>query len=528
MLSEAFPSVWPTGASAPIPMVRYSTINVRGELIDDTPPGTGPNAHIEAHRTQTGGGCSTRQTVTNDGNYDPSVVPDQDGRYCLVTHNGVMGAVTYNGSDYPQGHTTNFGFDSVGRANRTVDDTSTFIEPAINPVTGRQSEAAALSTHSATTSTFDAENHTISRQVTRTVTTSKPDQGTATTRTSTTPATTLGWGPNGHPVLVHNAGYSATAQQDQTLHWDGDMVLFVTDANGSVVDFKVGLDGEITPRDASWTGLTMYDRDTAGVVIAGRNATGQSNLVPLDPWNGNDIGFGPGVAAGLRNSTLQYAFYARPDGFKINDIQINGVRAFDPALGSWTTPDAFEGDVHDPASQQKYMWNRGNAVDYSDPSGYQAIGQWVGPLIDFFHPHFRLDPSWKANYHFTKSGFATKALGRGHFDKHVTARREFNFSTVGEYIKASIDFRNNPGPNSEARLDSHSGILRIYDPKSNTFGSYNSDGTTKTFFKPVDGPKYWNDLRLNPGLNVTPPGQPLSSEGYLRSHGFNLPGMRFR
>jgi RHS repeat-associated protein len=51
-------------------------------------------------------------------------------------------------------------------------------------------------------------------------------------------------------------------------------------------------------------------------------------------------------------------------------VQINGVRAFDPNLGVWTTPDAYEGDVHDPASQQRYMFNRGNAVDYSDPTGY--------------------------------------------------------------------------------------------------------------------------------------------------------------
>ena len=53
-------------------------------------------------------------------------------------------------------------------------------------------------------------------------------------------------------------------------------------------------------------------------------------------------------------------------------VEINGVRAFDPNLGAWTTPDAYEGEVHDPVSQQRYMWNRGNAVDYSDPSGYCA------------------------------------------------------------------------------------------------------------------------------------------------------------
>jgi RHS repeat-associated protein len=88
--------------------------------------------------------------------------------------------------------------------------------------------------------------------------------------------------------------------------------------------------------------------------------------------------------AGPNFSRLNYAQYVRPDGFQIGGsdggripgIQINGVRAFDPALGSWTSPDAFEGDIHDPASQQKYMWNRGNPVDYSDPSGFEPFSLW--------------------------------------------------------------------------------------------------------------------------------------------------------
>jgi len=32
-------------------------------------------------------------------------------------------------------------------------------------------------------------------------------------------------------------------------------------------------------------------------------------------------------------------------------VAINGVRAYDSSLGAWTTPDAYRGDVHDPASQ---------------------------------------------------------------------------------------------------------------------------------------------------------------------------------
>ncbi|MFZ5985981.1 MAG: hypothetical protein ACOYWZ_02525, partial [Bacillota bacterium] len=35
------------------------------------------------------------------------------------------------------------------------------------------------------------------------------------------------------------------------------------------------------------------------------------------------------------------------------------------------------------------------------------------------------------------------------------------------------------------------GSIRVYEPKTNTFGSYNPDGTTRTFYKPPQGQKYW-------------------------------------
>ncbi len=36
------------------------------------------------------------------------------------------------------------------------------------------------------------------------------------------------------------------------------------------------------------------------------------------------------------------------------------------------------------------------------------------------------------------------------------------------------------------------GVTRVYDPATNTFGAYNSDGTARTFFKPTGGLQYWN------------------------------------
>ena len=36
------------------------------------------------------------------------------------------------------------------------------------------------------------------------------------------------------------------------------------------------------------------------------------------------------------------------------------------------------------------------------------------------------------------------------------------------------------------------GTVRVYDPETNTFGSYTSDGKTKTIFKPSGGQGYFD------------------------------------
>lgn len=35
------------------------------------------------------------------------------------------------------------------------------------------------------------------------------------------------------------------------------------------------------------------------------------------------------------------------------------------------------------------------------------------------------------------------------------------------------------------------GVIRVYDSETNTFASYNMNGSTKTFFKPNDEEFYW-------------------------------------
>jgi RHS repeat-associated protein len=63
---------------------------------------------------------------------------------------------------------------------------------------------------------------------------------------------------------------------------------------------------------------------------------------------------------------------SREDGYFDGTLSLQGVRAYDPNLNQWTTPDAYSGDVHAPMSQHPYMWNDNNPVQFADPTGYDT------------------------------------------------------------------------------------------------------------------------------------------------------------
>ncbi len=141
-----------------------------------------------------------------------------------------------------------------------------------------------------------------------------------------------------------------------------------------MINFKVGLDGDVNPTDSAFAGLVAYDRDRSGTVIQCNSTAGNSGFI--NPADASALGIACATQpGGFTAPVMTYLPYVRSDGFAGLPVQINGVRAYDPKLGNWTTPDAYEGDVHDPASQQRYMWNRNNPYEYSDPSGFQSIPQ---------------------------------------------------------------------------------------------------------------------------------------------------------
>jgi pyocin large subunit-like protein len=88
---------------------------------------------------------------------------------------------------------------------------------------------------------------------------------------------------------------------------------------------------------------------------------------------------------------------------------------------------------------------------------------------------------------------ATSTWGEpGALDEHyVKHADDFGASDVEDYAAQAHEFFVRSRDEGYLRKTDQYGVVRIYDPATNTFGSYNSDGTTRTFFKPTS-PSYWD------------------------------------
>ncbi len=74
-----------------------------------------------------------------------------------------------------------------------------------------------------------------------------------------------------------------------------------------------------------------------------------------------------------------------------------------------------------------------------------------------------------------------------HFVEHGA---DFGSTSAYEYAQQASDFLVQSQADSlPTKIDSE-GVIRVYDPSTNTFGSYNPNGTTRTFFQPTS-PSYF-------------------------------------
>ena len=228
------------------------------------------------------------------------------------------------------------------------------------------------------TTTYDAENHTLSGTF----------NGTAS------------YGPNGKPYIF--SGISA--------HFDGDQLLFMTNAAGAVTTAKLDLLAE-TAADGT---VNVLDRDTSDFVSVSHNATSyqgitfgthtygqaysihnpspQQTVTSYYDGSANTTSCAGGIGHTICSLGRTQFMYGRPEGFNWGTLTIQGARATDSATGLWTTPDAYAGDVHDPMSQKPFMWDNNNPYEYSDASGFYP-GQ-IGDASN--HPYSWDDPTQTA------------------------------------------------------------------------------------------------------------------------------------
>jgi hypothetical protein len=88
------------------------------------------------------------------------------------------------------------------------------------------------------------------------------------------------------------------------------------------------------------------------------------------------------------------------------------------------------------------------------------------------------------------NGWGNPSTLQDHFNRHGG---DFGSSSPEEYAQQARDFfQRAVEEHLPTKVDSD-GTIRIYDPATNEFGSYNADGTTKTYFKPTRGQDYWDD-----------------------------------
>jgi YD repeat-containing protein len=265
----------------------------------------------------------------------------------------------------PQGVIASSQFDANGRLIAEASMT-TFSQTS-------QLYPSAFTTH---TYTYDAENHLTEDMATPSASQTQLD------------VTALyAWGPNGHPIgmeyqYYQGPSFTLSPWLYQTLHWSGNQLLFSNGGGGNATDYKLGMDGDVFPADTGYAGAVYYDRNLARQAIGLHSAAatwaptmycceyapGLSG--PADLTSPQSQGPGPTYISPYGPELA----YSRTDGITNGLDIIQGGRAVDQSTFEWVTPDAFEGDVQDPMSQAKYIWNGNNAFMYSDPSGYDTCG----------------------------------------------------------------------------------------------------------------------------------------------------------
>jgi YD repeat-containing protein len=343
------------------PDTSGATYTSRGELLSPNYLGGKPDTYANGMRIPFSQSTlypgSTIRTA--DNTFDPVLAVTSIrhlGRFCAPKGGGC--------SDEEQ----TFDYDAVGRL--TGKNTGTILDGT---------------TGDAYTKTYDVEDHLITQS----------NVGPGNGSQAGYSQVSYVWGPGGHPFRMGSSSVNTSDTtfpsdfQYDSLYWDDDKLLFTTAPSGVVDAVYIGSTAIYVA--ASGT-VTTLDRDVTGQVVGCHNATGYGFMSQVNArWISTVFRTAPeamcgvwatsgfvGITAGTGNPGRGGLFWTgRSDGFTDGYNAFQGVRSYDNSVEAWNTPDAYRGNVHDPASQKPYMWNKNNPYAYSDPSGFDTITMYA-------------------------------------------------------------------------------------------------------------------------------------------------------
>lgn len=130
------------------------------------------------------------------------------------------------------------------------------------------------------------------------------------------------------------------------------------------------------------------------------------------------------------------------------------------------------------------------------PAGQIGGGQWTGGGVGggvSSKPSFGNVGSGTNNLPAQSPGWGDPKT----LSKHVLDHgKDFGVSTREAYLNKAKEFYQRFRTEKLPAVQNKNGVIRIYDPKTNTFGAYNSNGSVRTFYKPVKGETYFeNQIR---------------------------------
>jgi RHS repeat-associated protein len=262
------------------------------------------------------------------------------------------------------------------------------------------------------TRSYDTDNHIIAQNIPA----SFSSNNSCTTQSPNAPnpeALSYSWAADGRlanfATTQYTGGTPPSTTNTTAAHWDGDDLLYVSLEGVGLELYVEKLGWMMQASNGVWA-MVVYDRDQSGTAVdrhAGNSGSttasfSQLTLDVVHLYGSAHAACKGGIMSGIACSgvttnpiaataggascavpptTNQECASApttgnpildasREDGYFDGTLSLQGVRAYDPNLNQWTTPDAYSGDVHDPMSQHPYMWNGNNPVEYSDPTGY--------------------------------------------------------------------------------------------------------------------------------------------------------------